>query len=219
MDIIIYGNGDFAELMDYYFTSDSDYNVLGFCVEREYMQGKTFSGKPLVAFEEVEKHYPAEKIKMFVAIGYKSMRLRADLYKKTVAKGYMHVNYISSKCSIDKSCIVGKNNAVLQGVVLEPFSIVGNNNIINTRSTICHHAKVGNDCFIAAHSLIGGYTIIKDNCFLGFSSTVLQKLVIERETLIAAGAVVNKNSYMYQFLAGSPALVKTLHAKNGIVIN
>jgi len=57
MDIIIYGNGDFAELMDYYFTSDSDYNVLGFCVEREYMQGKTFSGKPLVAFEEVESVY------------------------------------------------------------------------------------------------------------------------------------------------------------------
>lgn len=218
MDILIFGNSDFAELMDYYFTSDSSYNVVGFCVERKYMLGNTFLGRPLVAFEEVENYYPANKFKMFVAVGYKSMRLRARLYKETVTKGYKHVNYISKNSSIDKTCVIGDNNAVLQGVVLEPFSTVGNNNIINTKSTVCHHAQIYNDCFIAAHSLIGGYTIIKNNCFLGFSSVVLQKLVIESETLIASGSIINKSSHMYQFLAGAPAEVKSLHIKDGIII-
>lgn len=218
MDIVIYGNSDFADLMDYYFSSDSDCNVIGFCVEEKYIKSSTFKGKPLVAFENVEKHFPIDKVKMFVAVGYRSMRLRASLYKKTLSKGYRHVNYISSKCSIDKTCIVGNNNAILQGAVLEPFSKIGNNNVLYTNVIVCHHAEIGNDCFLSARSLVGGYTIIKDNSFLGFSSVILQKLVIDIETLIAAGSVVNKSYSEYQLLAGAPAKLKSTHRDLGIII-
>lgn len=218
MDIVIYGNSDFADLMDYYFSSDSDYNVIGFCVEEKYISSNTFKGKPLVAFENVEKYFPTDSVKMFVAVGYRSMRLRANLYQKTVSKGYQHVNYISSKCSIDKTCVIGNNNAILQGAVLEPFSKVGNNNVLYTGVVVCHHAQIENSCFIAARSLVGGYTVIQDNCFLGFSSIVLQNLVIEIETLVAAGSVVNKSYTEYQFLAGAPAKLKSKHPDIGIII-
>lgn len=218
MKIIIYGNSDFAELMHYYFTTDSIYEVIGFCVDKDYIKSDKFLNIPLVPFEIVDKVFPPTEYKMFVAVGYKNMRLRKELYKKTIDKGYSHINYISSKAVVDKSNIIGKNNAILHNVVLEPFSKIGDNNIINTNVIICHHAEILNDCFIAAKTLVGGFTIIKNNCFLGFSSTILQKLVIEDETLIAAGAVVNKNSSRYEFLAGIPAKLISLHKLNGIEI-
>ena len=218
MKIIIYGNSDFAELMHYYFTTDSIYEVIGFCVDKDYIKSDKFLNIPLVPFEIVDKVFPPTEYKMFVAVGYKNMRLRKELYKKTIDKGYSHINYISSKAVVDKSNIIGKNNAILHNVVLEPFSKIGNNNVINTNVIICHHAEIMNDCFIAAKTLVGGFTIIKNNCFLGFSSTILQKLVIEDETLVAASSVVNRNSFKYDFLAGTPAKSVSQHEVNGIEI-
>ena len=37
MKLVIYGNSDFAELMYYYFTNDSKYEVVGFCVDRDFI--------------------------------------------------------------------------------------------------------------------------------------------------------------------------------------
>ena len=217
MKLIIYGNGDFSELMYYYFTSDSQYIVSGFCVDREYIKNDTFLNKPLVAFEDVKKIFPPEDYEMFVAVGYKSMRLRKLLFEKT--KCYKHANYISSKAHLDYSNNLGENNAILHNVVLEPFAKIGNNNIVNTNVVICHHAEVGNDCFIAANSLIGGFSIVRDNCFIGFSSTILQKLLIKEETLIASGSIMNKNSSKCTMYAGVPAKAISIHQDNGIQIN
>jgi UDP-N-acetylbacillosamine N-acetyltransferase len=218
MKLIIYGNSDFAELMYYYFTNDSQYEVVGFCVDRDFIKSDKLLDKPLVAFEEVEKIFPPDEYKMFVAVGYKNMRLRVKLYSKSVDKGYKHINYISSKAIVDESNIIGKNNAILYGVVLEPFAKIGNNNIINTNTIVCHHAEIMNGCFIAAKSLVGGFTVIKNNCFIGFSSTILQKLIIEDETLVAACSLVNKNSSKFDFLVGTPAKTISNHKENGIQI-
>ena len=92
------------------------YEVVGFCVDEDFIKSDNFLDKPLVSFEEVEKIFPPNEYKMFVAVGYKNMRLRAKLYEKTVDKKYEHINYISSKAIIDESNIIGKNNAILHGV-------------------------------------------------------------------------------------------------------
>jgi len=218
MKIIIYGNSDFAKLMYYYFSTDSHYEVLAFCVDRAYLKENNLFDIPVVPFETLEELYPPSSYKMFVAVGYRSMRVRKILFEKTKAKGYEHINYISSTVKIDKSHSIGTNNAFLSSVVLEPFVTIGNNNIINTGTIICHHALIDNHCFIGAKSLIGGFTQIKECCFIGFSSTILQKLFIEKETLIGAGSLMNRNSLAYTKYLGIPARMKNTHHKDGIKI-
>ena len=83
---------------------------------------------------------------------------------------------------------------------------------------ICHHAEVGDHSFIAANSLIGGYTKIKNNCFIGFSSTILHKLTIENETLLAAGALMTRSSEPFSKYKGVPAKKYDDHKSSGIEI-
>lgn len=218
MKLIIYGNSDFAELMYYYFSTDSIDEVVAFCVDRAYLTDATFLDKPQVAFEDLEANYPVEKFHVFVAVGYKSMRLRKRLFDKVKSKGYKCANYISTKACIDESNILGENNALLHHVVLEPFAKLGDNNIINTKALICHHAEIKNDCFVAANSVIGGFTRVNNNCFIGFSTTVLQKLTIEKETLLAAGTLMHVDSKAYTMYAGVPAKEIREHAEDGILI-
>ena len=71
MKLVIYGNSDFAELMNYYFTTDSQYNVVGFCVDKEFIKSDKFLDKPLIPLEEIERVFSPNKHKMFVAVGYR----------------------------------------------------------------------------------------------------------------------------------------------------
>lgn len=65
-----FGSGDIAQLAHYYFTRDSEYEVVAFTVDRDYASVSEFCGLPLVAFDEVAQRFPPESHAMFVALAY-----------------------------------------------------------------------------------------------------------------------------------------------------
>ena len=156
---------------------------------------------------------------MFVAVGYKHMRARRQMFIKAKDLGYTLATYISSKAHIDASNQIGENCMLLHGAILEPFAQVQDNCFINTATVICHHAKIQSHCFIAAKALVGGFTKIGSNSFLGFQSTVVQKLSLSSETLLAANSLLLKNSKKSTMYAGSPAKIISEHTDSGIQIS
>ena len=79
--IVIFGTGQMAELAHYYFTHDSEHEVIAFTVDQSYRQGDTFLDLPLVDFEGVTTPYPPDEFKMFVALSYAKMnKVRADKF-------------------------------------------------------------------------------------------------------------------------------------------
>ena len=49
--IIVFGTGEIAELADFYFTHDSECEVVGFTVDGAYMKDAEFRGRPVLPFE------------------------------------------------------------------------------------------------------------------------------------------------------------------------
>ena len=72
-DIVIFGAGDIAKLAHFYFSTDSDHNVVGFTVDSQYRSSDEYLGLPLVDFETVAERFPSSKYKMFVALSYAKM--------------------------------------------------------------------------------------------------------------------------------------------------
>ncbi|MBU3676875.1 MAG: transferase, partial [Chitinophagaceae bacterium] len=56
--VIIFGTGDIAQLAHYYFTHDSNFEVVAFTVDRAYCQQDNFEQKPLIPFDEIQTHFP-----------------------------------------------------------------------------------------------------------------------------------------------------------------
>ena len=54
--IVLLGDSAFAEVAYEYFTHDSEYEVAGFSVEREFLRRDQLFGLPVVPFEELEDH-------------------------------------------------------------------------------------------------------------------------------------------------------------------
>ena len=87
--IIIFGPSILGEIVQHYLTIDSDYEVVAFSANQEYIKEKEFNGLPIIAFENIEKDYPPTEYSMFVAIGYQKMnKPREKIYNEAKNKGY-----------------------------------------------------------------------------------------------------------------------------------
>ncbi len=218
--MIILGISDLARLMYYYFINDSKYEIAAFTVNKEYIENENpFLGLPVVPFEDVKNKYPPNDYLMFIAIGYKEMRNRKVLYDIAKDKGYELANYISSKAIIYDNLEVGENNVIMGNVQIEPFVKIGNNNIFWSDTLICHDTRIKDHNFFSGKTLVGGLCKVENGSFLGFNSTVIQKLNIADESLIAAKSLLLHDTVKYGKYVGIPAKKTEEHKKEGIIIS
>jgi sugar O-acyltransferase (sialic acid O-acetyltransferase NeuD family) len=193
--IIIIGMGETAELAYEYFTYDSDYEVKGFAVEKEYIQNNVFRGLPVVSTEDLVVEYPPSLFKAFVAISSgKLNRNRRNMYLKIKSCGYSLVSYISSKAFVWRNVEIGENCFVLENNVLQPFTQIGNNVTLWSGNHVGHRSVIGDHCFVSSHCVISGFCSIGESSFLGVNCTLEDHVVIGPDNFIGAGAIIQKNT-------------------------
>jgi len=193
--IVIFGAGDIARLAHYYFTNDSDHEVVAFTVDKQYKQSDTFLDLPLIDYEDVAGEYPAREYKMFIALSYAKMnKIREQKYNDGKSKGYSMVSFVSSKCTYLSKHQPGDNCFILEDNTIQPFVKLGNNITLWSGNHIGHDSIIDDHCFITSHVVVSGNVHIKSNCFIGVNATIRNDIELKRESLIAAGAIVMKDT-------------------------
>lgn len=193
--LVIFGAGDIARLAHYYFTRDSEHEVVAFTVDAQYQQANSFLDLPLPPFEEAIEHYPPQDYKMFVALSYAGMnKLRAEKYHQAKQSGYELVSYVSSHCSFLTDYPIGDNCFILEDNTIQPFVKIGNDVTLWSGNHIGHDAIIEDHCFLASHIVVSGHVRIRNNCFIGVNATLRNSITIAPETLIGAGAVIMKDT-------------------------
>src|SRR5262245_37536426 len=146
-NLVIVGDGEFAEIACEYFTHDSPFRVAGFAVERDFLRRDTLFDLPVVPFEDVEQHFPPESHDAFVAVTYTQLnRVRTRLYHAAKAKGYRPASYISSRAFVWRNATVGENCFIFEQNVVQ------------------YHAQVGNNVVLWSGNHVGHRSVIHDNC-------------------------------------------------------
>ncbi|MFO0388469.1 MAG: NeuD/PglB/VioB family sugar acetyltransferase [Alphaproteobacteria bacterium] len=193
--LVIFGIGKIGQVVLHHFATDSDYSIAGFAVDKAYIpQGGMFEGLPVVAFDEMEKHFPSQSHDLFVAVGYQQMnRLRAVRCEEARKKGYTLPNYISSANKHIKSPM-GDNNFIMSGEPLQPRTKIGSGCFIWTNAIIGHHTQMGDYCWVTSNVTIGGNCRVGDNCFLGLGATIGHEISIGAHSLIGAGALITRDA-------------------------
>jgi sugar O-acyltransferase (sialic acid O-acetyltransferase NeuD family) len=196
--VIIFGLGDNAELAHYYFSNDSDYEVVAFTVNQEYKNVDLFCGLPVIEFEDINSQYNKDDCHMFIAMGYGKMNSdRENVYNKAKLDGWKFANYISSRATILTESI-GDNNFILEDNTIQPFVSIGNNNVIWSGNHIGHHGTIGDHNFITSQVTISGRVNITHNCFIGVNSSIRDHIKISEFTLVGAHSWISKNTKPYE---------------------
>ena len=189
--LIIIGNTSNAKLAHYYFTKDSEYDVVAFSVNKKFIEKEQFCNLPVIPLETLEQTHPNSKYDAFVAIGYTNMnKLREKIYNKLKNKGYKLPNYISTKCSFLSEEVLGDNNLILEDNTIQPFVKIGSNNVLWSGNHIGHDVIIKDHCFITSQVVVSGFTTIENNCFIGVNSTLRDDIKIDQFSLIGAGVTL-----------------------------
>ncbi len=202
--LIIVGTSAFAEVAYEYFKYDSEYEIIAFSVEKEYLDYKEKFDLPVIPLENIEERYNPKEYYFFVALVYKQMnRLRTRLYEIMKLKGYNPASYISNRCFIWENVKVGEHCFIFENNTIQPFVEIGNNVILWSGNHIGHHSKIDDNCFISSHVVISGFCHIKRNCFFGVNSTIADQIIVEEDCFLGSGAIVTKNTEKAQVISPS----------------
>src|SRR5690606_19889470 len=125
--LVIFGSGDIAQLAHYYFSTDSNYEVVAFTVDSHYIKESLFCGLPVVAFEDVCRYYPPESNDFFVALSYSKLNaLRKEKFLAAKERGYKLVSFISSRATVLNNGQIGENCFIFEDNTIQPFVRIGN---------------------------------------------------------------------------------------------
>lgn len=189
--LIIFGSSDIAELAHYYFTNDSNYEVIAFTVDGEYLSSSSFCGLPLVSFEHVAAIYPPGQYELFVALSYSKLNaVRKEKYLAAKALGYRLASFISSRATVLNQGRIGENCFIFEDNTIQPFVTIGSNVTLWSGNHIGHHSTIKDHCFIASHVVISGGVEIGEQCFVGVNATLRDHIKIGEKCVIGAGTLL-----------------------------
>jgi sugar O-acyltransferase (sialic acid O-acetyltransferase NeuD family) len=204
--IVVVGAGEQAEIAYEYFTRDSAETIAGFAVEGAYLDRRELNGLPVVALEEVEQHFPAERHPAFVAISSTKLnRIRTRLYENVKARGYSFAKYVSSKAFVWHNVEIGENSMIFENNVLQHRVKVGANAVLWSGNHVGHQTEIEDHCFISSHVVISGFCRVGRSSFMGVNSCVGDYLTIGEDCVVGAGAVVVRNLDGGKVYVGNPA--------------
>lgn len=192
--VIIFGASSYAEVVYFYLTYDSPYEVAAFTVDRSYILKENLFGLPVVPFEDIETVFPPSEYSMLISLSFQKVnKLREEKYFQAKAKGYSLINYISSKASIWPNLVLGDNCIIMEWSAIGPFAKIGNN-VTVASSFIGHHAIIKDHSFLAPGAIVLGGVTVEPNCLIGAHATVRESVKIAKECIVGSNVSINKNT-------------------------
>jgi sugar O-acyltransferase (sialic acid O-acetyltransferase NeuD family) len=212
-DLVVFGAGEIAELADFYFRHDSDRTVAAFVVDGAYLKEPTFSGRPVIATEEVVGRFKPNEHDAFVAVSYSGVNaVRTAKVAAMREAGYAIASYVSSRATTFPGFAPGPNAFILEDNTIQPFVRIGENVTLWSGNHIGHHSVIEDNCFLASHIVVSGGVTVGRGSFIGVNATLRDHIRIGERCVIGAGACVMKNlddEAVMPAPGGEPAKIKS----------
>ena len=188
--LIIFGVGNIGELAYYYFKNHTDYEVVGFTVDKEFLLDNIFCGLPVVAFDTIT-NYSTSEYELFIALSYAKLNaVRKEKFLQAKKLGYSLASYISPYATVLNDNAIGENCFILEDNTIQPFVKIGDNVTLWSGNHIGHHSTIKDHCFIASHVVISGGVEIGEQCFIGVNATLRDHIVVSDRCIIGAGTLL-----------------------------
>tara|TARA_Y100001958_G_C21246987_1_gene577863 strand:+ start:5670 stop:6350 length:681 start_codon:yes stop_codon:yes gene_type:complete len=192
--IIIFGVGKISEVISYYATEVCGLNVEAYTVDSSHMNKKKFLDKPVISFKSVEKKYPPNLYKMFIAIGYHDLnKLRQQKLNEAEQKGYEIISIIAELNNLPKNVTYGKNCFIMPLSLIQPCVKLEDNVFVFSGALIGHHSHIEKNCWITSNASIGGNVKIGKNTFLAMDSIITHSVSIGDNCFIGSNTQILKN--------------------------
>ena len=81
--LLIFGNGQIAELANFYFTKFSNLKIEAFILDKEFIKESSFCEKPIIPLDKIKERFNTKEYSFFIALGYQGVN---EIRKKNTLK-------------------------------------------------------------------------------------------------------------------------------------
>jgi len=217
--LVIFGAGEVGALARFYFDADSQYEVVGFSSDDEFVTSDKFEGLPLVPFSNLTKAFGPDKVDVHVGLSYKKLnQIRAEKYYAVKKIGYKLASYVCSKSVYWQDLSIGDNCFILENQTIQPNVKIGNNVMIWSGNHLGHSVDIKDHCYISSHVVIAGHAVIGERSFLGINSAVKDFVKIGPDTFVTMGACVTRDVENGSVVIGQAGTVYNADTKQAKVL-
>ena len=190
--IAIFGNGEIAEMADFYFSSDSEYQPEFFVIDDKFVKENKFMGKDIIPLSEYLRDKPENRKKIHVAISFSQVNEnRKRIFNLLKKDNCNFVSYISSRAYVCKEVKIGNNCFILDGNNLQPYTSYGDNVMLWSGNHIGHRTRIGSHSYVSSHVCLSGFCKIGEANFFGVNSCMADYSETGYGCIIAMGAKVS----------------------------
>ena len=190
--LVLIGLGKSAKQVYDFLRKHELYDLIGFAVDKEYIQENTYMNLPVYPLESLNEYIDKETY-IFIALSWNKLNAdRRKFYERLKAEGYKFANLISPT-AIVRGKIDGDN------IWINDYTVIQSDAVIQSNVIIREHVVIGNDtlikehCFIGVKSLVAGGCTIGIQSFIGINATVFDGTIVGDKCIIGGCAVVKRN--------------------------
>lgn len=189
--IVIFGNGEIAELAKYYFETDSCYRIKAFVVDDEFSQNTHFCGLPIISLSDFLSDESLNSLPVHVALSFSKLNLvRKNAYLQLKSKGITFVSYVSTKAFVADTAQLGCNSFVLEGNCIQSFVQLGENVMLWSGNHVGHRTKIASHTYVSSHVCISGFCKIGESNFLGVNSSIKDFTTTGNDCIVGMGVAL-----------------------------
>ena len=191
--LIIFGNGELAELAAFYFKFEQNIDTIGFVIDGKNLKETTFLNKSIIPLEEVEKKFSNEKYDFHIAISYGGLnKNREKKFNEINKMNYKFKNFISRNSFISpKVKLFGKNLFILENQVIQNNVEIYDNVMIWSGNHIGHASKIFSHSYISSHCVISGHCEIGERCFVGVNTSMADFTSVGKDTFVGMSSSIS----------------------------
>ncbi|WP_080777698.1 acetyltransferase [Chryseobacterium phocaeense] len=202
--IAIIGSGHLGQQISYHIHQDSNDKVVAFFDEFQPLNTVINEIPVIGGNNDVISQYKEGKFDaLLIAIGYKHLHAKKELFQKLDGKVPFHT-FVHSSCHRDPSAVIGQGSVIYPGCTIDQNVRIEDNILINLSCTISHDSVIGSHSFLSPSVAVAGFVTIHEQCIIGINSTIIDNITVAAQTQIGGGAVVIRDIDTAGLYVGNP---------------
>jgi UDP-3-O-[3-hydroxymyristoyl] glucosamine N-acyltransferase len=180
MQALIYGSRSFARLVAQ-LAKECGYQVAG------YMDD--FSGDGLGSYTENRDRILADRIPLFLGIGYSNLAARYQVLQRLTTDNAVLPTLAHPRAFVSPEARLGPANIVMAGSSIDAFCVVGAGNVFWPGSVLSHDSCVADNTFFSPSCTSCGFTRIGSSVFVGANSVIVDHREVPSGTFVKAHTI------------------------------
>jgi sugar O-acyltransferase (sialic acid O-acetyltransferase NeuD family) len=207
--VVIFGVGEGARQAGSLLEQEGRHEVVGYTVDREFLDGDRFLERELCDFEEVVSRFPPDQVSFFIPLGFQKMNsLRADKFTKVKNLGYACVTYVDPSNRVAPETEIGENCLILGNQSIDRDVTISDDVVIWAGCQLGDRCRIESHAWLSAHCCLNGDVTIGTRAFLASNCTIANHVTVAERSLIGANALITADTEpgSVHAVQGTPAL-------------